>query len=176
MKYTAQDILIGALKTIFLLIFLEIFSSAILPAFGIINFKPAFNVLIVLFLAFKFDHPSLPFLILIIQYVHAMFSIEGWASGTFTGIVISMSLRYVKDMLNFSTPISTIVVVQVFQIAWFILIAFLLSIKIGDFSGFLGLFLKHIPESIVLSLFSPLFFRLLNGFWKVGRVSNGARM
>lgn len=174
MKYTAQDLIIGITKTLILLVFLEIFVSAFLPAVGILNFKPAFNVLFILFLAFKLESPFLPYLILIIQFFHSLFSIEGWASGTFTGILISISVRYVKDMLNFSTAISTIVVVQIFQIGWFLLVAILLSMKLGDFSNFISIFLKHIPESIALSLSSPIFFKVLDSFWKVNRRGSGA--
>ena len=174
MRYSAQDLLIGITKTVLLLILLEVFVSAFLPAIGILNFKPAFNVLFVLFLAFKLESPFLPYLILIIQYFHSLFSIEGWASGTFTGILISISVRYVKDMLNFSTAISTIIVVQIFQLAWFLLVAILLSVKLGDFTSFFTIFLKHIPESITLSLTSPVFFKVLDSFWRVNRRGSGA--
>jgi hypothetical protein len=101
-----------------------------------------------------------------------VFSIEGWASGTIAGILIAISVRHVKDMLNFSTAISTIIVVQVFQIAWFVLIAILLSIKLGDFSHFISIFLKYLPESIFLSLISHHFFLLMDNFWKVNRKSS----
>jgi len=173
MKYSVQDVIFGFFKTTVLLIILEIFSSAVLPAMGIDSFKPAFNVLIVLFLAFKLNVPFLPFLILSIQFIHSGFSIEGWAPGTITGIFIAFSVRYVKDMLNFSTAISTIVVVQIFQLAWFVITAFILSLKMGDFSHFFPLFLKYIPESIFLSLISHHFFLLLDNFWQVNRKSIG---
>ncbi len=168
MKYSPIDILLGTLKTCLLLIFLEIFTTAFLPSIGIDNFKPAFSVLIVLFLAFKFEHPFLPFLILITQYVHAIFSIEGWAIGTLAGVLISLSLRYLKDLLDFSTAISTIIVVQIFQLVWFVVISVMLSIKLGTFASFFSIFWKYVPESFVLSILSPLFFILLNKFWKVG--------
>ncbi|MAX66102.1 MAG: hypothetical protein QF441_08985 [Bacteriovoracaceae bacterium] len=175
MRYSLKDIFLGVFKTAILLVFLEIFCSAILPAFGILEFKPAFNVLIILFLAFKLEAPFLPFLILFFQYIHSAFSVEGWASGTLAGVIIAMSVKYVKDMLNFSTAISTIVVVQIFQIAWFILIAFILSLKLGDFSNFFSIFIKYLPESFFLSLISHHFFKLLDNFWKVGKSSHGVR-
>lgn len=173
MKYTAQGIVLGFLKTAFLLIILEVLSSAILPALGIMDFKPAFNVLIVLYLAFKLEVPFLPFLILSFQYIHSAFSIEGWASGTIAGILIAMSVRYVKDMLNFSSAISTIIVVQIFQIAWFVIMAIILSLKVGDFSHFITIFAKYLPESIFLSLISHHFFLLLDRFWQIGKSEHG---
>ncbi len=173
MKYTGLDIVIGLAKTLLLLIVMEIITTAIFPAIGLDNFKPAFSVLIVLFLAFKVDTPLLPFLILIIQYFHSAFSIEGWGAGTFTGIVVSVSVRYVKDMLNFTSALGTIIVVQVFQIIWFVFISLMLSMKQGDFSGFFHYIGSNIPESIFLSLISHNFFMLLDNFWMVDRKDKG---
>jgi len=173
MKYTLQDIIFGLIKTIVLLVVLEIITTALLPALGISGFKPAFNVLIVLFLAFKLDTPLLPFLILIIQYTHSVFSIEGWAVGTFTGIFISISVKYIKDQLNFSSAISTIIVVQIFQILWFLCVATMFSIKLGSFSNFFPMMIGYIPESIFLSIISHFFFKLLDNFWQLNRRSSG---
>lgn len=159
------DILLGLLKTIFLLIFLEILTSAVLPAIGIDNFKPEFNVLIVLFLAFKLETPGVSYIILFIQFIHSIFSIEGWAIGTFVGVLIYLGVGYVKDMLNFSSSLSTIIVVQVFQIIWFLISAFLITIKLGDMGSFFGIFWQYIPESLLLSILSPFFFQLLDRFW-----------
>ena len=160
-----RDILIGLLKTTILLILLEIFTSAVLPAIGIDNFKPEFNVLIVLFLAFKLQTPGVAYVILFIQFIHSIFSIEGWAIGTFVGVLIYLGVGYVKDMLNFTTAISTIIVVQIFQVIWFLISAFLITIKLGDMGSFFGIFWQYIPESILLSILSPFFFQLLDKFW-----------
>ena len=173
MRYSLQGIVLGFLKTAALLVILEIFSTAIFPALGLDDFKPSFNVLIILYLAFKLEVPFLPFLILSFQYIHSAFSIEGWASGTIAGIIIAMSVRYVKDMLNFSSAISTIIVVQIFQIAWFLIMAIILTLKIGDFSHFLSVFVKYIPESIFLSIISHHFFILLDRFWQVDKNHSG---
>ena len=173
MRYTIGEVALGLLKTLFLLIVVEMFTTTFLPAIGIENFKPAFSVLIVLFLAFKIETPLLPFLILIIQYVHSAFSIEGWGAGTFVGILVSISVRYVKDMLNFTSALSTIIVVQIFQIIWFVFISLMLSMKQGDFSGFFSYIGSNIPESIFLSLISHHFFKLLDNFWMVDRKEAG---
>ncbi|MEX0799313.1 MAG: hypothetical protein WEB87_02155 [Bacteriovoracaceae bacterium] len=167
------DILSGLVKTCLLLVILEIFTTAFLPAIGILSFRPEFNVLIVLFLAFKLETPFLAWLILAVQYAHSIFSIEGWAIGAFAGVLISLSVRYLKDMLDFSTAISTIVVVQVFQIAWFVITSFLLSLKLGDFGNFVHLFWQDIPESLALSLLAPFFFVLLDRVWKVNAKEAG---
>ena len=173
MKYSAPGIVLGFLKTAFLLVIMEIFSSAIFPALGFSDFKPAFNVLIVLYLAFKMEVPFLPFLILSFQYIHSAFSIEGWATGTIAGIIIAMSVRYVKDMLSFSSVISTIIVVQIFQIAWFLIMAIILTMKVGDVSHFFIIFVKYLPESFFISIISHHFFKLLDYFWKIDKSGQG---
>lgn len=172
-KYAPKDIVLGTLKTCGLLIVLEIFTTAFLPAVGVVNFRPEFNVLIVLFLAFKLETPVLPWLILVVQYAHSIFSIEGWAIGAFTGVLISLSVRLLKDMLDFSTAISTIIVVQIFQIIWFSISSFLLSLKLGDFGSYFRLFGDDVPESFVLSILAPFFFFVLDRFWKVTSRSAG---
>ena len=174
MKYTIPDILFGLTKTIILLILLEVFSSAVMPAMGIVNFKPAFSVLIVLFMAFKLETPILPYLILVIQYVHSVFSIEGWGIGTLAGIIVALSVRYLRDLLQFSSAISTIVVVQIFQMAWFIMVAFMLCLKMGDFSPYFNNLWRYTPESFLLSLLSPFFFLILDRVWLVDRKYSGA--
>lgn len=173
MRYSARDLILGVLKTSLLLIFLEIITTALLPAIGLGNVKLAFSVLIVLFMAFKLETPFLAYLILVIQYVHSAFSIEGWAIGTLVGILISLSVKYLRDLLQFSTAISTIIVVQVFQIAWFALVSLFLSIKMGDFTNFITIFWQYVPVSILLSLVSPFFFNLLDRVWRVNDAGNG---
>lgn len=160
----------GLLKTFAILIVFEILSSSVLPILGIHQFKPAFSVLVVLYFAFKLDDPVLPFLILFTQFIHAGFSIDGWALGTMIGILIATLVRYTKDMLSFSNPVSTIIVVQVFQIFWFIIFSLLVTTKMGDFSQFFFVFFKYLPESIFISLISPSAFKLFDRFWKVGQV------
>lgn len=172
-RVNLKEAILGTLKTCLILIALEIFSTAALPALGLVNFRPEFNVLIVLFLAFKLETPLLAWVILTVQYAHSLFSIEGWAIGTVTGVVIAVSVRYLKDMLDFSTSISTIIVVQVFQLGWFMMTSFLLSIKVGDFSNFFILLWQHIPESLVLSLLSPIFFKFFDRVWMVGSQRQG---
>jgi hypothetical protein len=108
-----------------------------------------------------------------VQYAHSIISIEGWAIGAFTGVLISLSVRFLKDMLDFSTAISTIIVVQIFQIIWFLISSFLLSLKLGDFGSYFYLFWDDIPESFALSLLAPFFFFVLDRFWKVNSRSVG---
>lgn len=164
-KYSFRDILLGTLKTSVFLVLLEIVSSAFFPAIGFSTFRPPFSVLLILYIAFKINTPLIPFIIFIIQNIHSVFSIEGWAVSTLIGVIIALSVKYFKDLLDFSTAISTIIVVQISQLLWFVLLSLFLSIKLGDFSNFFTIFLQFIPESLALSAASPWFFILLDKLW-----------
>lgn len=153
--------------TLLILILLEVFSTAFLPVIGIENYRLSFNILIILYLGFKLESPALAILVFIIQYFHSFFSIEGWAMGTFAGVLICMLIGYLKDLIHFSTTGMTILVNQIFQTAWFIIVSGLLYIKTGSSEYILQKLWKFIPESLVLSLLSPLLFLLLDRIWKL---------
>jgi hypothetical protein len=167
MKLKIEDIIKAAIKTVLLLFILEITSSAILPALGASSFRMAFNILIVLYLALKLDTPLLPVLILITQLVHSVFSVEGWAIGTIIGVLISIVVSYLRENIQFTNWVSTVILVQIFQLLWFSLSSLLLSVKIGSFTNYFTMLWNYIPESILLSLLAPFFFGILNYFWKV---------
>ncbi|MBF0298573.1 MAG: hypothetical protein HQK51_07635, partial [Oligoflexia bacterium] len=119
-------IITAFLVTILLLIVLEIITTAFFPAIGINKYRPTFNILIILFLAIKLETPLLAIFILIIQYFHSAFTIEGWAFGTFAGIIICMIVDPLKHMLHLSTPLITILIVEILQIIWFMVESVLL--------------------------------------------------
>lgn len=164
-RYSAIDIFWGTIKTLMLLFLLEILTTALFPAIGLVSFKPEFNILIVLYLAFKLNTPTLPFLILLTQVIHGGFTIEGWAIGTFAGVLVSLSVRYVRDMLDFSSAITTMFVLQVSQLVWYLFSSVFICIKIQSFDNFFNLVWDSFPESIFISLSSPIFFAVLDRFW-----------
>lgn len=165
MRFNLKDIILGSLKSAILLILLEIITSSFFPSIGLTSFRPPFSVLIVLYVAFKINNIAVPFVIMLFQGIHSVFSIEGWAIGTLIGLIVALMIKYFKDLLDFSTSLSTVIVVQISQLVWFILLASLISIKLSDFSNFFNLFFEFVPESILLSLLAPFFFNLLDRLW-----------
>jgi len=154
------------LWTILLLLALDFTSATILFTMGVTSFKPPFEILIILYLGFRINSSILPILVLIIQFFHQAFSTDGWSLGTFTGVLICILLNYLRELIDISNKISTIIVVQICQILWFVFVTGIICMKMGDFGLFfsrLGLFL---PESIFISLLSPFLFDLLNSIWK----------
>ncbi|EQC45705.1 hypothetical protein [Bacteriovorax sp. Seq25_V] len=167
MRIRSREIVPRLFITILILIVLEVMSSAFLPLFGISKYMIPFNVLIVLFLGFKLENPYLALMIVAVQYFHSIFTIEGWEMGTIAGVLICIIISYLRDILHFTSSIVTILVTQMFQFIWFVILSSLLYLKLGSFDYIVEKFWRFIPESIVISLVAPFFFSVLDKVWGV---------
>lgn len=174
MRMRFSQILISFAITLALLTGLEIVTSTVLPALGWKEYRLTFNVLVILFLAIRMDSPLVPWLILGLQIIHSIFSIEGWALGTFAGIIVMLSANYLKEILQLSTAFMTMLTVQLFQFIWYLTVTLIICLKISDFEKFGLILWSFIPGSILLSLISPLLFWLLAAVWRVPS-DNGPR-
>lgn len=161
LKETAVPLLV----TLLILILLEIVSTVLLPIFGLKNYILPFNILIILFLGFKVRTPVLSILILVIQYFHSFFTVEGWEPGTIVGIFVCILIAYLKELIHFSSSIATMLVTQIFQCCWFVLGVGLIYIRTGKMDYIVTKFWHFIPESILISILSPLLFSLLEKVW-----------
>lgn len=160
-------LLLSILITLGILIALEIATSALLPALGWREARLAFNVVIILFMAIKVSSPLLPWFVMLLQLVHSAFSVEGWALGTLAGIFVAFTAGYLKEILQFSSAVATIVIVQLFQVLWYLLTVSIICLKLGSFEKFGLLFWNALPASFVLSLVSPIIFSVLGKVWNV---------
>jgi hypothetical protein len=68
MRFNLKHLLTSLSGTLILLLFLEIISTALLPAFGIVNYKIPVDVLIILYFGFRLETPYLALFILLIQF------------------------------------------------------------------------------------------------------------
>src|SRR6478735_4625239 len=109
MKLRFSQMLISFAITVALLIGLEIVTSTILPALGWHEYRLTLNVLLILFLALRLDSPAVPWMIMGLQIVHSIFSVEGWALGTLAGLIVMMSANYLKEILHLSTAFMTMI-------------------------------------------------------------------
>ena len=167
MRGSLKVLLVPILKTLLLLLIFEVLATAILPIFGLVKYRIPFNILIVLFIGFKLETPYIAFLVLIFQYFHSFFSIEGWEMGTISGVLVCIIISYLKDLLHFSSAGITILVTQLFQVIWFLITSLLLYMKTQSFSYIVEKFWRFLPESIVISLLAPIFFIILDQIWQV---------
>lgn len=167
MRMRLSQMLISFALTLLLLIGLEILTATLLPALGWHEYRLTFNVLVILFLAIRLDSPAVPWMILGLQVLHSVFSIEGWALGTLAGLVVMVSANYLKEVLQLSTAFMTMITVQLFQVIWFFTVTLIICLKISDFGKFSMILWSFIPGSIFLSIISPLIFLLLTQIWRV---------
>jgi hypothetical protein len=151
--------------TLLLLVAFNIFSTVFFSGAAYFDFRIGLHVLIVLFLAFKMNINTLPFLIFIVEYVHSIFSIEGWAIGTLAGLIISIIVNYLKDMIQFTSAISIMFIVQIFQLAWFLIVGAIFGLKMGNIDFYTNTFRYFIYESFFLSLMAPIVFKILSIVW-----------
>ncbi len=167
MKANLKDIIFPLIKTIILLFILELTTTAIFPMIGLVNYRIPFNILIVLYLGLRLETPYLAILILCVQYFHSFFSVEGWEMGTVTGIAICVVVSYVREMIHFSSWGMTILITQLFQVLWFVLQSFLIYVLMGNADFILEKGWRFLPQSIIISILSPLFFYFLNKVWNI---------
>ncbi len=167
MRMRLSQILISFALSAALLIGLEVVTSTILPALGWHEYRLTFNVLIILFLAIRLDSPAVPWMIMALQMIHSVFSIEGWALGTLAGLIVMTSANYLKDLLHLTTAIMTMITVQLFQMIWYVTVTLIICLKISNFDKFGMIIWSFIPGSILLSLISPLIFWVLEQIWRV---------
>ena len=148
-----------------LLFVINILSSAFFPSIGMTYVRIPFNILLVLFISFRLEIPYMSLLVLIIQIFHSAFTLEGWAHGTFTGVVLVLIITTIRNSINFSTPLATVLAVQAFQLLWFGLLSALIYLKMGNSDYLIQRFWAFLPESMILAILSPLLFKLLDWIW-----------
>lgn len=166
MKMKLSQILISLSLTIALLLGLEVVTATLLPALNWHDYRLTFHVLVIIFLAIRLDSPLTPWMILVLQLIHSAFSIEGWAIGTFAGIIILLSANYLKDLLHLTTAFMTMITVQLFQVIWFLTVTTIICLKISDFTKFGMVLWSFIPGSLVLSFIAPFLFWFLARIWR----------
>jgi hypothetical protein len=102
-----------------------------------------------------------------LQMIHSVFSAEGWAVGTIVGIFISSAVSYLKDVIQFSSAIMTMITVQIFQVIWYFLTTAIICLKLGSFEKFGLILTTTLPATFALSIVSPIIFKVLDRIWRM---------
>lgn len=168
MKSDFRSLILPLILTLLMLCVLEIFSTAFLPVVGLRKYIIPFNILIILYLGFKLESPYIAILIILIEYFHSFFSIEGWEFGTIAGVFICILTSYLRDILHFSSAGMTMLVTQIFQGVWFLIVSAIMYIRLENMDYIVGKFWRFIPESLLISLLAPFFFSVLDRIWSGG--------
>lgn len=164
-----KSMLIALGLTLVLLIVLELFSSTVLPALGFTHFRIPFHILIVLYMGFRLKTPYIALLIWLIEYIHAFFSLDGWAYGTITGILICIIISHLKDFIRLYSTVAMIVIIQIFQILWFLISLGLVYLETKGAPLLADKIWRFLPESILISIMSPIFFSIFDHLWRLER-------
>ena len=163
-KYLIKSVLLTTL----MLVVLEVVSTAFLPLLGVQNYRIPFNILLILYLGLKIETPYRSLIIFFYQYIHSLFTLEGWAVGTLAGMIVCWLMNYPKKLIDLSSNLAIIIVAQLFQACWFVITSGLFYLQNSETAYLLDRVFRFLPESIVISLFSPLCFILLDRIWEMG--------
>ena len=166
MRIQFKNIVPPLLIILLVLIVLEVLSTVLLPVIGPLKYRIPFNILIILYFGFKLDTPYLPVMIFMVQYVNSFFSVEGWATGTVAGVIICMAISFLRDIIHFYSAMMTILVTQIFQTVWFLIVSVLIYIRTDNIDYIVDKFWRFIPESIFISLIAPFFFAFFDRICK----------
>ena len=74
----SQQFSLALVKTVLLLVFFNVLSSAILPFIIHNEIRIPISLLFALFFSLRFRHAAVPFLILFCEFIQGGFSILGW--------------------------------------------------------------------------------------------------
>lgn len=167
MRTEIKNVLAPMILTLLILLVLEVLATSLLPVFGFKNFILSFNILFILFFGFRFLTPYLSLFILLIQYFHSFFTVEGWELGTIAGILVCIVISYLRELIHFSSAGATMIVTQIFQSIWFLVVSGLVYLRMGEVSYIISKFWRFLPESIIISLLSPVLFMVLEKVWSM---------
>lgn len=168
MNAQLRHLVIRMFVTLLILLVLETLASSLFPMLGMSRYRVPFNVLIVLYLTFKLRTPWIAVMVFLVQWFHSFFSVEGWEMGTIAGVLVAIVVSYLKDLLHFSSSITTIVLTQLFQCLWLAIVMGLLALKGAETVYLMDKFWRFIPESLMISFLSPFFFGVLDKIWSSG--------
>ncbi len=157
------------IKSFFLIlafqVVVEIILASFLPLFISSKLRFSITTLITLYVILNKDYFGVPFLIFILQYIHSLFSIEGWEIGCFIGIFLWILITYIKDMIHLKSILSIILVNFVSCGLWLVLSSVAIGLKVGGFDDFFTYLRLNLIEIVVISLLSPILFTAFEKIW-----------
>lgn len=163
--FRIKDYIWMMFKTLFLVFILDFFSSSLFPTFQQTYFFPSFHILIIVFFSFFQPAERIPFLVLITASFHSIFTIEGWAVGTITGLIVANILVLIKDTIQFSSFIATFLMVYAIQVFWSLILGTLLSIKLENWYILKSYLSFSLVQGIILGIVALPIFKLLEKIW-----------
>lgn len=160
-----KSILSSFFYFIVLFLVLEISSSALIPAIFSSFYLPQFMPLFVLFIGIRWDSSIRPLLILFLNIIHGAFSVEGWAIGSFIGVLLSWPLGILREIIHFSSSFVLIIFSCIFYSLWFFLATFIFAMKNDQYHLIKEYTAIILIKSLLLAIITPLVFIILDKIW-----------
>lgn len=173
MKISNQTFWLYLLQSLLVMIIIEVVLSTFFPMLGLSSIRFSINIFLVLFLTLFIQSNLIPFSILIIHFIHSVFSTEGWAIGSLTAIIVAMVVFFTKDWINFKSRISLMLVFLAGNILWSLILGVIISLKLADTSLIMSYFLQGLGSGVVLALFSPILVKIFDKIWGLKRSAIG---
>lgn len=160
-----KRVILGVIGYVLIFLFMEVFVSSFIPAMISTFHLPQFMPIFILFLGVRWDSPYRPVYILLLNIIHASFSTEGWAIGTFLGVLLAWPLGSLREIVHFSSTFVLSIFSFFFHLTWFFLGTFVFAMK-NDNYGLLKIYAVPILlKSVFLCLCTPILFKVLDSVW-----------
>jgi len=153
------------LFSVLLLILVEVVTTTILPLAGLSALRFSFFTLLILFLSFYKNSNWIAFYIIILSYVHSIFSVETWFLSAFIGVLVSIVVAYFSELIHLSNRLVTMFFVLVFQLGMVLFRSIVFYLRGNNFEYIFQNFVGHIFEIVILTIISPFVFDLLSVIW-----------
>jgi hypothetical protein len=162
-----KNIIVSSIFMYIILIVFEIISSTVLPAFFSNDLRPNFYILFTLFICFFIDLPVTALLIYLVQLVHSAFSFQGWAEGTFIGVLFFVIFNYLKEYIRLSRNFYIIIISFLSMLVWSSITFLFMYLKTSNSALIISKLFPTVVESFLLALTAPFLFAFLSKVWSV---------
>ncbi len=153
----------NAFLSILLFLFLEILASSIFVSLTGLNLD--FSVLFCLYFCLKFEVEIAPYLVLLIQWLHSLFSSLSWSLETIIGLFFIFIIKVFKETLQLEGGRNRILITFVFYLLWYFVRYVIYFFKFSNLEYLKSQVSHDFFSSIVITISAVFIFKLLDKLW-----------
>ncbi len=163
MRVTLNNINKSAILSLLLFLFLEVLSSSIFVSLSGLSLD--FSVLFCLYFCLKFEVEIAPYLILLIQWLHSLFSSLSWSLETMIGLFFIFIIKVFKETLQLEGGRNRILITFVFYILWYLVRYIIYFFKFSNLEYLKSQVSHDLLSCFIITIFSIVIFKLLDRIW-----------
>ncbi len=167
MRYTPSDFTVRFLTTVLLLLFFEIIGATVLPSLFSYEYRFFFLGVFCIYIALEIPSSLQPYMLLVLCWIHSIFSVEGWAINCLIALILMVILSVIKDLIQLGTYISRALFYFIGLFIWDFFRVVIISLKSNSFESFAILVTDDLIANLLLALLTPILLLPLMGIWKV---------